>query len=143
MLRYLYAACFASASAGCVDTAPDGNGLVIELLADQPHAPINGVSLAVHARGGAGLQLTVQQGLYRAELGDNGALTEQTTGCAGSSSSQQPFGLVVSVYPTSEETLLFATLYVEGNCTGEVVQSRLVSIRPAAITPMPASGVAP
>jgi hypothetical protein len=140
MSRTLMLACLAiaSAAAGCDDVAPDGTGLVVEVLADQPRSPDLGVSLAVHARGGTGVYVSVELGTFLATAGGTGQPPVAATArCIPSGSAQPRVSFELSVRPAAEEALLYAALYAANDCTGELIQSRLVAVRPPAVNPVP------
>lgn len=148
MSRSLTLACLAiaGAAAGCDDVAPDGTGLVVEVLADQPRSPDLGVSLAVHARGGTGVHVSVEQGTFLTTGGGPGQPPVATTSdCIPSGSGKPHVNFELSVRPVAEEALLYAALYAANDCTGELIQSRLVAVRPPAVNPVPldAGAVAP
>jgi len=138
MSQTLTLACLlmASVAMGCDDDAPDGGGLVIEVLADQPRSADLGVSLAVHARGGAGVLVSVERGTLVVGGADQPPAASAAR-CLSSGSTQALVDVELSVRPIQEEALLFAALYAASDCTGDRIQTRVVAVRPPAVNPVP------
>jgi hypothetical protein len=122
---------------GCSDYAGDGSGLVVEILADQPRFPEQGVSLEVHARGGRGVHLSVEQGTFRINSRGDTISPTQTAGCFEGRTKPELFSFAMSVRPVAAEALLYATLNTQPDCSGEIVQDRLVPIRALTTNPVP------
>jgi hypothetical protein len=125
----------AIAVAACNEDAPDGAGLVVEVLAEQPRSPDLGVSLAVHARGGHSVSLAIEQGALVADLpATSGSTTPQAHACVPAI--HERFSFELSVRPADAEALLFASLFVSSDCSGEALQGRVLAIRPPAANPV-------
>jgi hypothetical protein len=126
-----------AAGAACHDIAPDGTGLVIEALAEQPHSAELGVSLLIHARGGGSVHVSVEEGVFLAAAAGPGQVpAAQQASCLSSVTPPPHFTFALSVRPAHEEALLFVSLYAQDDCTGEVLQSRIVAVHPPALNPV-------
>jgi hypothetical protein len=130
-----------AAQPACDDEAPDGTGMVIEVGADQPESLDLGVSVALHARGGSSLFVSLDQGVFLG-LTDPGTPPVARPAHCFASPAAQPgvFTIELSVRPTDREALLFASLYADSACAGQVVQSRLVAVHPPAVNPVAVDG---
>lgn len=125
------------AGTACDDVAPDGSGLVVELLAEQPHSADLGVSLSIHARGGGGVYVSVDQGVFLTTAGGQAQMPAvQHAGCLSGTPPQLLFTFDLSVRPVDEESLMFVALYAQDDCTGEILQSRIVAVHPPTANPV-------
>lgn len=121
----------------CEDSAPDGAGLTIEVTPDQPDSPALGILMEIHARGGSGVYVSVERGTFVAETMTGAVPMPSVTACLPSMASNvAPFTYSLSVRPAEREALLFAVLYAGADCSGVVVQSRLLAVRPPAVNPV-------
>jgi hypothetical protein len=126
-----------TAATGCNDDAPDGSGLVIDIADDQPTSPELGVTLAVHARGGDSVKLSIERGSFVAPPPGGADGMPEEPGCFHSATSA-PFTVELSVRPDDDEALLFASLFAQRGCTGTQVQSRIIAVHPRPANPAPA-----
>jgi hypothetical protein len=138
MTRYWAVVALLAAQPACNDEAPDGTGMIIETVAEQPSDSGLGVSLAIHARGGRGVFVSVEQGELLALSTPGMPPVAQRSDCFTNpaTAAPSPFTIGLSVRPDAQEALLFASLYAAGDCSGEIVQSRIVAVHPPAVTPV-------
>jgi hypothetical protein len=130
-----------AAQAACDEDAPDGTGMVIEVGADQPESADLGVSVALHARGGGSLFVSLDQGLFLGLTDADAPPVAQQAHCFPSPAAQLGvFTVELSVRPTEREALLFASLYADTACAGQLVQSRIVAVHPPAANPVEIDG---
>lgn len=133
-------------SSACDANAPDGAGVVIETLADQPSSTELGVALAIHARGGASVEISVEQGAFVTPGAEPFGVPAGRQSDCFASAGATPFTLELSVRPVNDEALLFVSLFAEPDCMGARIQSRIVAVHPPPANPAPvdaAAGVQP
>lgn len=139
----------------CNDEAPDGTGMIIETVPDQPATADLGVSLAIHARGGRSVFVAVERGQFLTQTTSDQTASPQPPApqppapqasvCMPDPTPDPavPFTVALSVRPTQQEALLFASLYLEGDCSGTLVQSRIVAVHPPIAAPVPVDAGTP
>lgn len=132
----------AAAAAACTDP-PDGIGIVIEVLADQPQSTDLGVALAVHARGGGSVQVSVERGTMLAQGAPTGVPDGWQDGCFAAVAMTLPFTVEISVRPVNDEALLFVSLFADRSCAGERIQSRIVAVHAPSVNPPPPDAAEP
>jgi hypothetical protein len=139
-MRYVVVATLV-ALPGCDEQAPDGTGMVIEVAADQPDSADLGVSIALHARGGGSLFVSLEQGKFLDSTDPSVPPVQRQVHCFMNPAAQQGVLTVeLSVRPDDREALLFASLYADGACAGQLLQSRIVAVHPPAANPVPIDG---
>jgi hypothetical protein len=138
----------ACALAGCsADSLNDldGKGLVVEILSGQPESPDLGVLVAVHARGGESLLLSIDHGSFVSLTGgpvDAGAPEAPVSSrCFANPGVGDTFSVHLAVRPDQGEALLYAVLYEDSGCTGTTVQDRVVAVRRPGENPPVDAGV--
>jgi hypothetical protein len=140
MMRILIGMIAVALGAGCDDNAPDGIGLTVETLA-QPTSPDLGVLLALHARGGDSIYVSVESGTFiAAGAGEGSAGSSAQVGCLSNTTTSDVFTFELAIVPHGE-ALLLATLYPNNDCTGPVVQSRILAVRVPVAGPTVDAGV--
>lgn len=137
MMRTWALIALCAASPACNEDAPDGTGMIIETVEGQPSAPELGVSLAIHARGGRGVFIHVERGEFLALSTPGTSPVTQRFACFANPASSAPlrFTIDLSVRPDADEALLFAALYADDDCSGEVIQGRILAVHPPLATP--------
>jgi hypothetical protein len=132
----------AAVTGACADP-PDGTGVVIEIVADQPHSTELGVSVAVHARGGHSIEIAVERGTLLALGAPRDAGDGLPAGCHAGGASDVPFTVALSVRPSGDEALLFASLFADPSCAGERIQTRIVAVRSRSTNDPPPDAMEP
>lgn len=112
----------------------DGVGILIDVVADQPSSPANGVLVRVSSRGGKSLELSLEGGTFVAAAScatdDTAKPDAGVAPCGCFSAAGQ---LALSIRPASTEALLTLILHSDDQCGGTPVASRQVAIKPAAV----------
>lgn len=129
----------------CNEEAPDGTGMIIETVPDQPAAADLGVSLAIHARGGRSVFVATERGQFLTQTAPEQVPAPRPSACVASPAQDPavPFTVALSVRPTQDEALLFASLYLEADCSGTLVQARIVAVHPPIAQPVPVDAGTP
>jgi hypothetical protein len=112
----------------------DGVGILIDVVADQPSSPANGVLVRVSSSGGRSLELSLEGGTFVAAAAcataDPPKPDAGVAPCGCFSAAGQ---LALSIRPANTEALLTLILHSDDKCSDTPVASRQVAIRPAAV----------
>ena len=120
----------------CDSSAPDGNGLVIELVSSSA-SPNGDVILALHGRGGASIFVTVDPGSFRAA----DSLERDTSECLAGADSNGILTSDIAVTPADNGTLLSVGLFTSSDCSGDALQSRLLVVQRPTVVPATDAGI--